>query len=93
MPDMDSFKLLEHVGLELNLPVISEITSCGCQVNCLLNLLTALIQLWNIDDCYIAVGRDTYIYHWYRQRNKCYGWTSGYGRISSNAKPSLIAEN
>ncbi|XP_018513731.1 uncharacterized protein LOC103863393 [Brassica rapa] len=31
MPDMDSFKLLEHVGLELNLPVISEITSCGCQ--------------------------------------------------------------
>lgn len=24
MPDMDGFKLLEHVGLELDLPVISE---------------------------------------------------------------------
>ncbi|CAN6891781.1 unnamed protein product, partial [Brassica oleracea] len=28
-----------------------------------------------------------------RQRNKCHGWTSGYGRLSSNAKPSLNAEN
>ena len=61
--------------------------------NGLLNLLTALIQLWNIDDCYIVMGRDTYIYHWYRQRNKCHGWTSGYGRLSFNAKPSLNAEN
>ncbi|KAL0735296.1 hypothetical protein Bca4012_011506 [Brassica carinata] len=26
-------------------------------------------------------------------RDKCHGWTSGYGRISSNAKPSLNAEN
>ena len=24
MPDMDGFKLLEHVGLEMDLPVISE---------------------------------------------------------------------
>jgi two-component response regulator (ARR-B family) len=24
MPDMDGFKLLEHIGLELELPVISE---------------------------------------------------------------------
>lgn len=24
MPDMDGFKLLEHVGLEMNLPVISQ---------------------------------------------------------------------
>ncbi|KAL0707163.1 hypothetical protein Bca4012_073589 [Brassica carinata] len=61
--------------------------------NGLLNLLTTLIQLWNIDDCYIVMGRDTYIYYWYRQRNKCHGWTSGYGRLSSNAKPSLNAEN
>ncbi|KAG2280275.1 hypothetical protein Bca52824_051495 [Brassica carinata] len=28
-----------------------------------------------------------------RQRNKCHGWTNGYGRLSSNAKPSLNAEN
>ncbi|CAF1891501.1 unnamed protein product [Brassica napus] len=28
-----------------------------------------------------------------RQRNKCHGWTSGYGRLSFNAKPSLNAEN
>lgn len=26
MPDMDGFKLLEHVGLEMDLPVISERT-------------------------------------------------------------------
>lgn len=26
MPDMDGFKLLEHVGLEMDLPVISEPT-------------------------------------------------------------------
>ena len=26
MPDMDGFKLLEHVGLEMDLPVISEFT-------------------------------------------------------------------
>ena len=26
MPDMDGFKLLEHVGLEMDLPVISEST-------------------------------------------------------------------
>ena len=57
------------------------------------DLFTALIQLWNIDDGYIAVGRDTYIYHRYRQRNKCHGWTSGYSRLSSNAKPYLNAEN
>ena len=25
MPDMDGFKLLEHIGLELELPVISEL--------------------------------------------------------------------
>ena len=25
MPDMDGFKLLEHVGLEMDLPVISEL--------------------------------------------------------------------
>lgn len=24
MPDMDGFKLLEHIGLEMDLPVISE---------------------------------------------------------------------
>ncbi|KAL0770257.1 hypothetical protein Bca101_035407 [Brassica carinata] len=56
------------------------------------DLFTALIQLWNIDDGYIAVGRDTYIYHRYRQRNKCHGWTIGYSRLSSNAKPYLNAE-
>lgn len=27
MPDMDGFKLLEHVGLEMDLPVISEFWS------------------------------------------------------------------
>ena len=26
MPDMDGFKLLEHVGLEMDLPVISKLT-------------------------------------------------------------------
>ena len=26
MPDMDGFKLLEHVGLEMDLPVISQCT-------------------------------------------------------------------
>lgn len=26
MPDMDGFKLLEHVGLEMDLPVISQST-------------------------------------------------------------------
>ncbi|KAG2299941.1 hypothetical protein Bca52824_036413 [Brassica carinata] len=26
-------------------------------------------------------------------RDKCHGWTSGYGRLCSNAKPSLNAEN
>ena len=26
MPDMDGFKLLEHVGLEMDLPVISQIS-------------------------------------------------------------------
>lgn len=57
--------------------------------NGLLNLLTALVQLWNVDDGYIAMGRDTYIYHRYRQRNKCHGWTSGYGHLSSNEKPYL----
>uniref|UniRef100_A0A0D3CIC2 Uncharacterized protein n=1 Tax=Brassica oleracea var. oleracea TaxID=109376 RepID=A0A0D3CIC2_BRAOL len=55
--------------------------------------VSTFVQLWNIDDCYIVMGRDTYIYYWYRQRNKCHGWTSGYGRLSSNAKPSLNAEN
>ncbi|CAN7008501.1 unnamed protein product [Brassica oleracea var. botrytis] len=57
------------------------------------DLFTALIQLWNIDDGYIAVGRDTYICHRYRLRNKCHGWTSGYSRLSSNAKPYLNAED
>lgn len=27
MPDMDGFKLLEHVGLEMDLPVISEFSA------------------------------------------------------------------
>lgn len=27
MPDMDGFKLLEHVGLEMDLPVISQYSS------------------------------------------------------------------
>lgn len=27
MPDMDGFKLLEHVGLEMDLPVISQFLS------------------------------------------------------------------
>ena len=27
MPDMDGFKLLEHVGLEMDLPVISKFSS------------------------------------------------------------------
>lgn len=27
MPDMDGFKLLEHVGLEMDLPVISKLLS------------------------------------------------------------------
>lgn len=33
MPDMDGFKLLEHVGLEMDLPVISEsfaVLICYC---------------------------------------------------------------
>jgi CheY-like chemotaxis protein len=32
MPDMDGFKLLEHVGLEMDLPVISK---CCCSVDLL----------------------------------------------------------
>lgn len=28
MPDMDGFKLLEHVGLEMDLPVISKLENC-----------------------------------------------------------------
>lgn len=27
MPDMDGFKLLEHIGLEMDLPVISKCTA------------------------------------------------------------------
>ena len=27
MPDMDGFKLLEHIGLEMDLPVISKFTN------------------------------------------------------------------
>ena len=34
MPDMDGFKLLEHVGLEMDLPVISQ-----CSVNNIFNIL------------------------------------------------------
>ena len=34
MPDMDGFKLLEHVGLELDLPVISQ-TSPQAQIKIL----------------------------------------------------------
>lgn len=30
MPDMDGFKLLEHVGLEMDLPVISECLNFLC---------------------------------------------------------------
>lgn len=30
MPDMDGFKLLEQIGLELDLPVISELLSSIC---------------------------------------------------------------
>lgn len=30
MPDMDGFKLLEHVGLEMDLPVISEFFVIAC---------------------------------------------------------------
>jgi|APAra0007618407_1042631.scaffolds.fasta_scaffold16825_1 hypothetical protein len=56
-------------------------------------LFTTLTQLWNIDDGYIAVGRYTYIYHRYRQGNKCNGWTSGYISVSANAIASLNSEN
>lgn len=57
------------------------------------DLFTTLTQLWNIDDGYIAVGRDTYIYHRYRQGNKCHSWTSSDISVSSDAIPSLNAEN
>ena len=71
-------------------------TDRPAQNNIIYLFFTALAQLWNIDNGYIAVGRDTYngyIYQWYRQGNKCHGWTSGYSRLSSNAKPYLNAEN
>lgn len=30
MPDMDGFKLLEHIGLEMDLPVISKLPVLEC---------------------------------------------------------------
>lgn len=41
MPDMDGFKLLEHVGLEMDLPVISECFSHSSLCDC----------VWAYDDC------------------------------------------
>lgn len=32
MPDMDGYKLLEHVGLEMDLPVISKHLSLDCRI-------------------------------------------------------------
>ena len=37
MPDMDGFKLLEHVGLEMDLPVISKFSSIDSFESFILN--------------------------------------------------------
>lgn len=42
MPDMDGFKLLEHVGLEMDLPVISQFSATEKKKNFLLNAKTYL---------------------------------------------------
>ena len=42
MPDMDGFKLLEHVGLEMDLPVISKLEKCLNFFSCVLHMTLPL---------------------------------------------------
>lgn len=56
-------------------------------------ILLFLKQLWNIDDGNVGVERDTYLYHWYRQRNERRCWTNCYSRVPSLAVPSLTTQN